>query len=108
MRAAEKAEKEKARKEKARDLATARADRAAENLGKMKARMELAERKAAEAKEAALALSEEGAGDASNKKGEGEGRQIGKEKRGKKVKAVTNAGVVTARSGAGKGETKMA
>ena len=36
-KAEEKAEKEKARKEKARNLATAKVDRAAENLGKMKA-----------------------------------------------------------------------
>ena len=49
----------------------------------MKARMELAKRKPAEAMEAALALSEEGAGDASNKEGEGERRQIGGEKRGR-------------------------
>ena len=53
-------------------------------------------------------MSEEGAGDASNKKGEGEWRQTGKEKRGKKVKAVTNAGVVTSRGGAGRGEMKVA
>ena len=71
-KAEEKAEKEKARKEKARELATAKAEKAAENLGRMKARMELAKRKATEAKEAALALSEEGAVNASNKEGEGE------------------------------------
>ena len=36
-KAKEKAEREKVRKEKTRDLATAKANRAAENLGEMKA-----------------------------------------------------------------------
>ena len=98
-KAKEKAKKEKARKEKARKLATAKAEKAFEKMGRMKAHME--------AKEAALALSEEGAVNAPSKEGEGKWFQAGGEKRGKKVEAVTNTGVVTSRGGTAKGETKL-